>query len=331
MFSSDIEKYNQLIKDAHNVDFYHLTEYILLEASRLNSNFVFFYGAGCVIPFLKRQFPYNELIVGDLTMAYGYCSPIYLDQNSVTFDSAYRLLSESNEYVSIFLKHSPFLEVSDIDNGNSLQIGNIRVIDLSIGYEKLCANFRKVHRRDINKSAQLGLVTTNKIFSVAQIGSFLDIYGQTMDRLNADQRYYFSHDYMNSLICIKGVTIRIVSTYCEGEAISSSLFILYGKNVHYYLSASLDHKLRGYASKLNISEAMNYACRYGFKYFNLGGGLGGKADTLHHFKKGFGGDDKALLVSRIVPDSERYLKMCKDLGEYNDDTFPKYRAEYNIE
>ena len=80
--------------------------------------------------------------------------------------------------------------------------------------------------------------------------------------------------------------------------------------LHYHLSGTTDKGRETGSSTLVLLEAARWAQANGYERFHLGGGLGGKADSLHHFKARF--DPEGLVeaaVGKAIHDEDAYREL----------------------
>jgi hypothetical protein len=76
-----------------------------------------------------------------------------------------------------------------------------------------------------------------------------------------------------------------------------------------------------------LLEGARWAQASGYERFHLGGGLGGKEDSLHHFKARF--DPEGLVpaaVGKAIHDDDAYRRLSGGSAIAFDGFFPAYRA-----
>jgi hypothetical protein len=91
------------------------------------------------------------------------------------------------------------------------------------------------------------------------------------------------------------------------------------------LSGTTDRGRETGSSTLVLLEAARWAQGNGYERFHLGGGLGGRADSLHHFKARF--DPEGLVeaaVGKAIHDEDAYRELSGGESGY-DGFFPAYR------
>jgi hypothetical protein len=83
------------------------------------------------------------------------------------------------------------------------------------------------------------------------------------------------------------------------------------------------------ATHLVLFEAASWARAAGFDVFHLGGGVGGRADSLHEFKSRFDpGAEREFAIGRAIHDETAYYELTEASGDHSADAsgfFPAYR------
>jgi hypothetical protein len=99
--------------------------------------------------------------------------------------------------------------------------------------------------------------------------------------------------------------------------------------LHYHLGArSADAGAAG-ASHLALYELAAWGQAHGYETVHLGGGVGGRADSLFEFKRRFAPDGlAAAAIGKAVHDTDRYLRLARADAIAWDGFFPAYREPY---
>ena len=101
--------------------------------------------------------------------------------------------------------------------------------------------------------------------------------------------------------------------------------------VQYHLSGTSERFLDLNPIKLLIDEMRIIGTKENFSYFNLGGGVGSKEDSLFHFKSGFSKDSMPFKVWKYMVNPTIYndlvlqrndIRYCEKSLLY----FPRYRV-----
>jgi hypothetical protein len=142
-----------------------------------------------------------------------------------------------------------------------------------------------------------------------------------MRRLDADPFYLFEPAYWERLA---GLPLARFDAELGGEVVASALCLATPPFLHYHLSGTTDTGRSTGASTLVLLEAALWGQANGYERFHLGGGLGGRQDSLHHFKARFDPDGLVdAAVGKAIHDETRYRELG---GDGYDGFFPAYRA-----
>jgi serine/alanine adding enzyme len=183
----------------------------------------------------------------------------------------------------------------------------------------LLAGLHFKHRNKVTKAGKAGATVTQH----EGLGEFVPLYEDTMRRLDADDFYLFEPAYWERLGELPLVRF---DAEIEGEVVASALCLATPPWLHYHLSATTDAGRSTGSSTLVLLEAARWGQANGYERFHLGGGLGGKEDSLHHFKARF--DPEGLVpaaVGKAIHDEGTYRELSGGDASY-DGFFPAYRA-----
>ncbi|AUD62931.1 hypothetical protein BK010_04775 [Tenericutes bacterium MO-XQ] len=264
----------------------------------------------------------------DFTTPYGYGGILfkknYLKKEKITFLKEYMEFCKNQNIVSEFIRFHPILqnynnlknliEISDIGPTVSIKTDN---------FNQTWMNFTSKNRNVIRKSQKNGVKIywglSNELLNV-----FRKLYFETMDKDNADQYYYFSEEFFESLVTDLKYKLLFFYAIYEEKIISISSVLFHQNYLHYHLSASdVNYRHLGSTNFL-LSEVARYASENGMKIFHLGGGLGGKQDNLYNFKKSFSKlDDCSFKVGKLVFNEVLYKELI--IGIDDGEFFPLYR------
>ena len=138
-------------------------------------------------------------------------------------------------------------------------------------------------RNDINrleKELQIKQAETKE-----EIDSFIEIYWENMRRVNASEAYFFPKQYFHDFL--KTIPSYLFLAYSKGKPISGSLFTVCNGIIESHLSATKDEFLPLSPLKYVWDKIRLFGVAEKYKYMHLGGGYGGKNDTLFEFKLQF--------------------------------------------
>jgi hypothetical protein len=305
-------------------DVYHLPEYLRFAARHEGGRPAAFYAetatSAFLAPLLIRELPATLGAPAewcDATTPYGYAAPISThpaDAQSIdAFLSAFRDVARAQNLVSAFFRLHPLLEMSEAGlagHGCLERHGQTVPVDLSLPPEALREQTRANHRTGISKLLRAGFVAT--IDEWSRYAEFADLYRRTMERVAAAGFYFFSDEYFGDLRAALGERLHLCTVLSPaGDVGAAGLFYETDGIVQYHLGATADAYVDRAPSKLMFDTVRRWAKERGNRVLHLGGGLGGRADSLFHFKAGFSHARAEFKTLRLVLDDERYALLAR--------------------
>lgn len=244
------------------------------------------------------------------------------------FFTEYERWCANRRVVATFARFHPVLENHRLAEGrwHTEHIGH------SIGWrvegrgaDDLAAGMDAHHRRVVRKARAAGIEVAVEQ-SPDDLGAFVALYEETMQRRNASPFYFFAGTYWRHLIEeLRGSLVR-ADARVEGELVASILCLSSPPLLHYHLGASSERGQEIGANHLLFGETAAWAAGQGFRMFHLGGGVGGFADSLFEFKRRFD-PERALpaFLGKAVHDVDAYRALSgRDEIDYAG-YFPAYR------
>lgn len=284
---------------------------------------------GVLFPLLARRI--QDSALNDLTSVYGYPSPLtYGEIERAEIPGFWDHFSSylyRRGYVSLFSRCHP-LVTPEILGEEALQpAGRVVVIRLERPEEEQFGEYRNNHKRDIRKLESIG-VRCRQGNPEEALADFVSNYEATMRALDAAPYYFFSQDYYRQLLEARSFDARIYACTLDGSVICSGIFVFCGEFVQYHLGGTAPGFGSLAPTKLMFDTVRKDAARQGYKYFCLGGGLGGHEDSLFRFKAGFSSYTRDFRVIRRIVNHEEYRRLSANAPS---DThyFPQYRAVKN--
>jgi Acetyltransferase (GNAT) domain len=340
-------------------DFYHLPGYVELEASRQNATaeaviikngeesfFLAYLVRDCCQ--VSNLYELESDRVYDVISPYGYPGMLVSQsgQNPQFIKQCLTLIYDywrSKNICSAFIRLHPIINSyidTTIESYNQFVVwnqGSVVICDLTKDSELLWKEIRATYRNEINKLRRSGFNV--KIVAVAAyLDIFIDIYQETMDRVNANNAYYFNRDYFENLVCVLGDRLKMCIVEIDGEIAAASLVTELCGIVQYYLSGTRTKFSRQSPAKLMVYHMIEWAKSRNNRYLNLGGGLGGNQDSLYHFKAGFSNQSQPFTTMKIIVNDNTYNSLthfrAKSLGIAISEIetksfFPIYRYQLN--
>jgi hypothetical protein len=333
-------------------DFYHLPEYVRLDGEWNQARPMAFVARSgdeeLFIPYLLRRceslFP--EASVGDtvydVVSPYGYPGLLLSDaaRRSPRFARlAVDRLSETLREMgacSAFFRMHPLLSdgLSELfPKGFFTAAGETVAMDLTLDGSELWKGVREGHQWTINRCRKLGFVP--RMVSLRDhLDRVMEIYRETMDRVQAKESYYFDREYFARLAEMPGrVHCGVVES--EGRPVAACVFFECDGIVQAHLGGTKSEFLNRSPFHLLLYSAAEWAKSRGNRYLHIGGGVGGANDRLLQFKRGFSRLRFPFSTLRLITDDGKYRELTTrraqaanvPVEEFSSrEFFPTYRA-----
>jgi hypothetical protein len=325
-WSSEIKFYP--LFDIYHTWHYHQTHVVGMDGQPVL--YVFASGAKRIaIPVVENAFGNYT----DLTSVYGYTGPLCVDgkESSAILANEWSIISNyfsEQGVICYFSRVNDF--TTHIDSLQSIsgveKSGTTVFIDLATTPIEQISNYRKVHRRDVRSLKKTGYLCDFVSYEDG-IDQFIGVYHQSMDMVGASEAYYFPRQYYELLFSNPDFEVKIAIVELNGEVACAGIFFFGNGIVQYHLSGTSPAYYRHAPNKLMLDFVREYACnRGGFSVFHLGGGLGGKEDSLFKFKSGFSKNTLDFYLIKSIFNVPLYNELSKD-KDANIGFFPAYRAK----
>jgi hypothetical protein len=327
-------------------DVYHLPEYVITAAKQEGGTPAAFYAesgeTAFLVPLVIRELPAAFGAPADWRDAvtpYGYPCPIVAGRSGpgsiAGFLAAFRDVGRAAGLVSAFFRLHPLLELpaeAFIPFGQLDQSGVTVYIDLRRSSAELWSQTRRDHRAGVRKLQSAGYAATLGEWS--HYREFGRLYRHTMERVDASDFYFFSDEYFENLPSALDGRLHFCSVLSpQGDLAAGGLFCVTDGIVQYHLSATAKGHLHVAPSKLMLDHVRRWAKERGSTVLHLGGGLGGREDSLFRFKAGFSPLRAEFRTFRMVLDEHRYEALVNRWEtlfpgvDATSDYFPSYRRE----
>jgi hypothetical protein len=277
----------------------------------------------------------------DVTSVYGYPGPITnateMPRNfSKEFSAALQGYLERTGVVTAFSRLNPLIEQDRLlDNfGEVLDIGPTVSLDLMLSEQAQWNQYRNNHRRDIETAHEKGIVCIHDE-EWTYLDAFVDTYYENMRRVEADDYYFFDRSYFTRLRDLLEDHVELFVAFRDEGVIAGALFTVCDSIIQYHLGGTRTQYLKWSPIKLIFEEARRWGAEVDARTLHLGGGIGGKKDSLFHFKAGFSNRIHQFKIWRAVVDQESYQALTENKQAWNEqhglevadeDYFPTYRA-----
>jgi hypothetical protein len=333
-------------------DFYHLPEYVRLDGEWNHARPMAYLARSgdeeLFIPYLLRRcgdlFPEAGVAekVYDVVSPYGYPGLLLSDaaRKSPTFArQAMHRLSESLRDMGVcsgFFRMHPLLGdgLHELFPDGFLTPGGETVaMDLTLNERELWKGIRDGHRSTINKCKRLGFVPRMVPLS-EYVECVVEIYRDTMDRVQAKDSYYFGRDYFARLGEMRA-QVHCCVVESGGLPAAACVFLECGGIVQAHLGGTRSEFLSKSPFHLLLYHVAVWAKSRGNRYLHIGGGVGASNDGLLRFKRGFSQLLFPFSTLRLVTDDAKYRELTTrraqaahvPVEEFScREFFPAYRA-----
>jgi len=326
------KRWNEIIHSMKDYDFYFLAEYHQMDKSGLP--FLLYYkdeSCAFALPVVVRDI--EGTTYKDITSIYGYAGPLKNGDNPSTesiinFQKELLRFFDSHSIVSAFSRLHPLFpnqekvlnELGEVIDTN-LTVG----IDLTLSESEQKRQYSRSTRHAINLLNKKGIII-REAQNRKDIDSFIDIYEETMKRVNAPKIYYFSPDYYSNFLSSIDSFILLAS-YKE-ETIGGILCSKCNGIIQDHLNATKSDYLYLSPQKLLLDEVRKIGVKNHMKYLHLGGGFDGKDNSLFDFKSRFSKQRFMFKIWKYIHNKEVYDYLVEKSGKESSSDisfFPLYR------
>lgn len=283
-------------------------------------------------PFLLNRingFDYNfEVSYFDIQGAYGYNGVVYSSEDSEFKKSFYYEFSKfckENNIIAEFTRFHPLLENYKFSIDYLDVIFNRRTvyIDLTQTYDQLFNRFTSQVKKNILKSEKHNLKCKIYKNDFPFKKDFIEMYNETMDKVQSDRYLYFNDVYFDNLF--NNLNLIQFVVFINELPIASALFFYHKFYLHYHLGASKKEYLSYRPNNILFNEVIKFGIEQGFNKLHLGGGAShSEDDSLLRFKKGFSNISSEFFIGEKIYNQKIYNEVCEQWS----DKFPELIAKH---
>jgi hypothetical protein len=333
-------------------DVYHLAGYHRLELRRGNGQphlaVVDDGRARLMWPYLLRSIEIDGTPTGfsDITSAYGYAGPLTAGAADAAFLSdAWTHLWQwwgLQGIVSVFTRFHPVLNNRELaagwrspdvwgDGGDGVgDVGETVSIDCTLPDEQVTSMYAKPLRQHLANAARIGYLTDEDT-EWHDLEEFVRVYSESMDRNGAGDFYRFTADDFDFLREALPDRLHLLLTRKDDEVVAGGLLTESSGIVQVHLMGTATAHLSTSPGKALLDGAQRWARSRGYPALHLGGGRGGRHDSLFRFKREFSRRRHVFSVGRWVLNAAAYVDLCQmrdsmQQATTGGDFFPAYRA-----
>lgn len=335
LYIQDKLEWNAYVSKAVEYDFGHTWSYHMLDTTGTALLFIYENNEGFIgLPLIKRPIPESDYY--DLTSVYGYTGPISnfampcVPENLMSgFKSAFIQFLDEGKFVSVFSRLSPFYQQTNVFQqfGGVYDNGQTVAIDLSIDNDVRRKNYRDSSFHRIKQARKRGF-TIKEANNSEDISTFTSIYLENMRLVGASASYMFDEEYVSKLLNTDEYDARLLMVYDGDTVIASTIITLTNGIIQAYLIGTRTEYRKYSPAKYLLDEICVLGKELGMKYYNLGGGLGFKQDSLFAWKAAFSDLLLPYYTWRYIANPTVYNALLAERGiDQNADVdfFPLYR------
>jgi hypothetical protein len=303
-------------------DFHHLAGYHrLAEHKGEGEALLFAYrerGYLIALPLLVRPVDDGDPAgLRDATSVYGYAGPVAsharIPRRIVeAFQAALRDELARRRVISVFSRLHPLIPQQHLLEGlGETRLSGLTVsIDLTLPLEEQWAGYSKVTRRLIRRAQEAGIICVHDR-ELTCLGEWAAIYRETMERVGASSSYDFDEADFELLAAELGPVLQLFVAFVDGRATAAGLFTICDGIVQAHLGGSRMEHADLSPTRLVDDTARRWAFEAGARVLHLGGGVGGREDSLFRYKAGFSDRRHRFTTWRWVVDAAAYRELCE--------------------
>ncbi len=287
-----------------------------------------------IYPYLRRRIP--GTLFEDITTPYGYGGPSFkgiwsLDQIREARERFERYCNETG-IVTETVRFHPLLHNQELGQYWCHQTEILQptvTLELTDPFEMIESDFSQMTRRNIRKARREGV--TIRLGRPEEYRDFAHLYQMTMDKHQADVRYYFDQTYFDHFADGRINNVLLLAEH-DGRIIAGCIVLTGRQFAHYHLGASDPASLVLRPNHLLFAEMIRWAKQAGFQALHLGGGTTrSNTDSLLAYKRSFSANQTFFGLGTSILDATIYERLTRQFERQHPETqmghwFPLYRT-----
>jgi hypothetical protein len=267
----------------------------------------------------------------DIETPYGYGGPLASTQDAEFLASAHGAFTAwclEMKVVAEFARLHPLLRNERWVDPHMEVVYDRETVSLNLqGFDALGIDrlpFDKMTRYMLRRAEKLGL-SVEAYPAEESFDEFVRLYRRTMERLHADDYYYFNEDYFAGLRGLIADSGWLLAAKQDGEGVAAALFLKGQRWLHYHLSASDPSRRLPGATNALIYNAARMGSLDGFEALHLGGGISQATDdSLLKFKRKMGTNAHAFYIGKRIHQPRVYAELREMWGRANPSLIQRY-------
>lgn len=275
----------------------------------------------------------------DFETAYGYGGPVANTDDEKwchdAFENIHAFLG-GNNYVCGFTRLHPLfsneklIEASDgvLESTGSVQLLYDRqtiAIDTFQSIDEIWQNQISSKNRNMIRKAEKNQLEYKAEYNFDSYDEFISLYRKTMERLEADDFYFFDDSYFEKLGNNLSDSSFLGTVRKDGKLICAAIFMYSKKYGHYHLEGGDWNYSSLGANNFLLWKTACEMHDLGIKEFHLGGGTSSSVDdSLFKFKKAFSNNSKKFYIGKEIFNVSVYEEICNAWELHNAEKIPVY-------
>jgi hypothetical protein len=252
----------------------------------------------------------------DIQGAYGYNGVVAsTDDNKFIkfFNSAFEEYCKNENIIAEFTRFNPLLR-NQLFSKDYLQIIFDRrtiYLDLRNSFDKIFSSFQTTTRKQIKRATKRYNLEV-RLFEndISIVDDFINIYHDSMIRVQSNQYLYFNRSYFKLLI--KSTKNICFVAYHEKKPVACILAFYNSYYINGHLGGTLKDYLHMSPFSLLYTEMVKYGQKKGCRYLNVGGGATvNQDDSLLVFKMNFSKTSVDFFIGKRIINQHIYREVLK--------------------
>ena len=266
------------------------------------------------LPYLKNSIADTPYF--DFEMAYGYGGPLAVCADDGILREAWGRFYDhckGSGIIAGFLRFNPFLGNHVLAHPDFVEViydRDIVKLTLDKPYETIWEDYSDDNKNKIRKAGRSGIkVRLDR--SPKSLENFRRMYHDTMNRVGAEQFYYFRPEYFGTIGALLPEKYAVFTALKDGVEVGGSLVLYTDDILNYHLSATMKECMSLGVANILRDECIKFALANRIKMINFGGGrMSSPDDSLFRFKRSFSKETERFFIGKMIVEEEIYDRAC---------------------
>jgi hypothetical protein len=261
--------------------------------------------------------------------AYGYngvCSTTDNPEFIKSFYDVFRKICIENNIIVEFTRFHPLLS-NHVFSKDYLEVMYNRqtvYVDLTNSYDSIYKNYSRSAKNNLAHAVVNNLHVLSFQNEFPYQNEFIEMYTETMDRVNSDKYLYFNKSFFANTLKLPSSVQFVV--FKDAKPIASSI-CLFSKNLlHVHFTASKTDYMNLRPNNLLFDEIIKYGIQKKNRKIYLGGGVSNASDdSLLRFKSNFSKEKADFYIGKYIYNTKIYFEVLNQWSIKYPHLVDKYR------